>query len=77
MKAYEEIIELIATGSSPQTISDFTPSRETKFRVSELLQKEKEEFLTPEEQSELNHYMEIEHIMRMAKSRARQILQNA
>jgi len=36
--------------------------------------REKESQLTPEEASELAHFLELEHILRMAKARARLIL---
>jgi hypothetical protein len=32
--------------------------------------------LSPDETAELNHYMELEHVMRMAKARARERLGN-
>lgn len=36
--------------------------------------REKEGGLSPEEKAELDHFMDLEHILRMAKARARQIL---
>jgi hypothetical protein len=42
--------------------------------VAELVEREKADRLSSEEKAELNHFMELEHIMRMAKARARQIL---
>jgi hypothetical protein len=42
--------------------------------VADLIQREKEQPLAPEEKAELDHFMELEHILRMAKARARQIL---
>jgi hypothetical protein len=39
-----------------------------------LIDREKESVLTAEEKSELDHFMELEHILRMAKATARQIL---
>ena len=74
MKAYVEIIEFLAAGTSPYTIANFQPSQPAKQRVTELLQKEKLNTITSEEQSELSHFLEMEHLMRMAKARARQYL---
>lgn len=74
MKAYEDVIEFLAAGTSPQTIANFQPSQPAKQRVFELLQKEKQNTITPDEQSELSHFLEMEHLMRMAKARARQHL---
>jgi hypothetical protein len=50
------------------------PSLEAQQRVAELIAREKEAGLTPEEQSELGHFVDLEHILRMAKGRAQQIL---
>ncbi len=76
MKAYEEIIEFIASGTDPKSIIEFQPSKETKNRVTELLAKEKSIGLTSEEKDELTHFMELEHIMRLTKARARKYLPN-
>lgn len=70
-RAYEEIIEFIAAGTSPGDVVAFEPSSQSKARVADLIEREKTSGLPPEEQSELNHYLEIEHLMRLAKARAR------
>ena len=41
-----------------------------------MVEREKESQLTPEEASELAHFLDLEHILRMAKARARLILAN-
>ncbi len=71
---YLEIIEFIAAGTTPQEVADFQPSLEAQQRVAELMECEREQRLSPEEKAELDHFMELEHILRMAKARARQIL---
>jgi hypothetical protein len=76
MKAYEEIIEFIARGTTPGNVAAFRPSEKTKERVAELIRREKTSALSPEEESELNHYLQMEHLMRLAKARARQHLAN-
>ncbi|HEX4792845.1 MAG TPA: hypothetical protein VH370_03580 [Humisphaera sp.] len=73
MKVYDEIIDLIAT-SRPEMIANFQVSPEAKEHVADLLSREKNGGLTPDETSELNDYMEFEHIMRLVKARARQLL---
>ncbi len=72
--AYLEIIDFIATGTTPETVANYRPSREVQQRVAELIAREKDESLTPEEKSELDHFVELEHILRMAKARALQFL---
>jgi hypothetical protein len=76
-KAYEEIVDFLAHGSSPQTLIDFYPSETAKARVTELLTRCKNEALTDEEASELDHYLQLEHIMRLAKARAKQHLSSS
>lgn len=70
-RVYEEIVEFIAGGSTPGDVAAWVPSAEARDRVAELVQGEKESTLAPEEQAELNHYLELEHLMRLAKARAR------
>ena len=72
--AYHEIIDFIAGGTTPEQVINFRPSPQTQKMVEELVQKEQDHKATPEEKSELDHFMELEHILRMAKARARQIL---
>ncbi len=74
MRAYEEIVEFIAAGTRPETVAAFQPSDAAKARVAELVVKEKRAGLAPEEVSELDHYLQLEHLMRLAKARARQHL---
>lgn len=71
---YLEIIDFFAAGTTPKAVVEFTPSPAAQQRAVELLEIAKAERLTPEEQSELEHFTELEHILRMAKARARQIL---
>jgi hypothetical protein len=72
--AYFEIIDFIAGGTSPEAVARFRPSPEAQQRVAELIERERAAVLSPEEQAELDHSMELEHILRMAKARAHQIL---
>ena len=69
-----EIIDFIGTGTTPETVANYRPSPEAQLRVAELIAREKEASLTPEEKSELDRFVELEHILRMAKARALQIL---
>ena len=41
--AYFEIIEFIAAGTTSEAVADFRPSPEAQRRVSELVEREKEE----------------------------------
>lgn len=70
-RVYEEIIDFIAAGTTPSGIIAFQPSEEAKARVADLIHREKTTGLSPEETTELNHYLQLEHLMRLAKARAR------
>jgi len=70
-KAYDELVEFLAAGSTPASLIEFQPSQETRERVQELIRKEKDTGLLPGEMSELDDYLKLEHLMRMAKARAR------
>jgi len=72
--AYFEIIDFIAAGTTPEAVARFRPSLQAQQRVTDLIEREKDGQLTPDEKAELDHFMELEHILRMAKARARQIL---
>lgn len=76
VKAYEEVIDFIAAGTTPQNVIDFRPSEEAQARVEDLLEREKDGTLSSTEKSELDHYLQIEHLMRLAKARAHDFLLN-
>ena len=71
LRAYEEVVDFIASGTNPDTVIAFTPSDSVKKRLGDLIYFEKTRGLTKEEISELDHYIQLEHIMRLAKARAR------
>ena len=73
-KAYDELIDFIASGTTPHNVIAFQPSEEVKLRVAHLIAQEKNEELSPEEKNELDNYMVLEHILRLAKAKAYQYL---
>ena len=74
VKAYEEVIDFIAAGTTPQNVIDFRPSEAAQERLTELISREKQGALSAEDRSELDHYLQLEHLMRLAKARAREFL---
>lgn len=76
IKAYEEVVDFIASGTTPKNVIAFRPPEAAQERVSDLLQREKNSALSGPEKSELDHYMQLEHLMRLAKARARDFLVN-
>ena len=73
-RAYEEIIEFIAAGTTPQSLINFQPSEVAKERVADLIFREKTEALTADEKTELDQYLMLEHLLRLAKARAYQYI---
>ena len=51
--AYQEIVDFIAAGTTPQNLVDFSPSEDAKERIADLIHREKTTGLTPEETAEL------------------------
>lgn len=76
VKAYQEVVDFIAAGTTPRNVITFRPSEESQERVADLIYREKTGKLLSGEKSELDHYMQIEHLMRLAKARARDFLAN-
>ncbi len=69
-RAYEEVIDFLAGGTTPGNLIAFRPSEASRERVAELLRRKKNEGLSTDEASELEHYLQLEHLMRLAKARA-------
>ena len=74
-KASEEVANFIAM-TDPAKVLTFRPSEETRQRVSDLIEREKNEGISEEETRELDYYMQLEHLMRMAKIFARKYAEN-
>jgi len=71
--AYLEFIDFIAAGTTPDAVAQFRPSLEAQQRIAQLIERNQEDALSPEEKAELDHF-KLEHILRMAKAKARLIL---
>ena len=68
--AYEEIINFLAGGITSQSLIDFQVSEKVKERVADLIFREKNNVISPNEKIELDHYLILEHLLRLAKARA-------
>ena len=69
-KAYDEIVDFFARGTSSNAVISYHPSTEAQERVHDLLAKNKVGRLTPEESAELELFGELEHFMQLVKARA-------
>lgn len=73
-RAYEEIIDFIAAGTTPESLIDFQPSEVVKERVADLIFRDKTGNLSIEEKAELDNYLMLEHLLRLVKARAYQYI---
>jgi len=67
---YEFILDFLAGGPSPEEIIRFRPSLETQDRFYSLLQASRERTLTPVEDEELDHYIQIDRMVSLLKAKA-------
>lgn len=74
VRAYEEVIDFIAAGQLSESVAHFVPSEASKQRVAYLIAQEKNDGLTSDEHSELEHCLQLEHLMRLAKAKARVLI---
>lgn len=72
--AYDEIVDLFAETTVAERILAFHPSPAMQARIEELLERNREGTLSPEDQAELDEVERLEHVMRLIKARIRQKL---
>ncbi len=65
-----EVLELLAGLPSPEEILNLRPSDRLQTRVKELLAKSHAGEMTPKEEEEWERYQFLEHLVRMAKTKA-------
>jgi hypothetical protein len=68
---YLEVVDFIAAGPTPERIAAYHPSEAARERVWELIERKKTGELLPQEEFELENYLQLEHFMRLIKARAR------
>lgn len=69
-KVYDDIVEFIASGSTPESLLKFKLSEMGQERLEYLIDAHETGTLTLEETKELDKYLVLEHIIRLAKIRA-------
>ena len=74
--AYKEIVEFLGHGATAKEIAEFRLSPQAQARAQSLLQKHKEDLLSPAEEAELELYIELEDFMALVKIQAQLQLQN-
>jgi hypothetical protein len=74
VKVYDEIVDFIAAGTTPQSLIDFRLSETAQERLEDLIHSAKNNELTKEDKRELDQYLTLEHIIRLAKAKAYQYI---
>jgi len=71
----QTIITLLASRPTPEQILAIRPSSALQDRMSELLAQNKAGSLSPAQEAELERYLTLEHLVRLAKAHAYSLLQ--
>jgi len=70
VQQFSDVAEALANLPSPEEVLALRPSPQFAERTEELRNKSKEGGLDPEEQTEWEEIMRVEHLVRMAKTKA-------
>ena len=73
-RVFDEIIDFITSIPQPQQILNYKSSKSTQNRLDDLLEKKRNEQLSDDELHELDQFIMTEHIMRIAKIKAKKSL---
>ncbi len=67
---YELVLDFLASGPSPEQIAAYRPPRAAQARFSRLIEANREHILSPEEEEELNHYVDMDRMLSLLKAKA-------
>lgn len=71
VNARDELLDFLVGQIPPGALADFQASAQASQRVWELITRERESGLLPEEKLELEDYLKLEHLLVLAKAKAR------
>ena len=71
MKPYEEIVSFIAKAAGAERLGAFHPTKTAEERVARLLARLNAGTIRPTERRELDLFVQLDHVMSLAKARAR------
>ncbi len=74
-RVFDEVIDFITSIPQPQQILNYKPSESTQNRLNDLLERKRDKQLNDDELHELDQFIMTEHIMRIAKVKAKKSLQ--
>ncbi len=67
---YEQVLEFLASGPSVEEIVAYRPPRAAQARFSRLLAANREHTLNPQEEEELDHYIDMDRMLSLLKAKA-------
>jgi hypothetical protein len=70
MNVSDEIVEFLVHHIPAQALANFKASDEARQRVWNLVAKEKDSGLLPQEKVELDDFLKLEHLIVLAKAKA-------
>lgn len=73
LSVYDSVADFIAA-MNPQKVLELKAAPEMQQRLEELIEQEKTSGLNAEEKDELDHYIVLERLIRLAKARALYLL---
>ncbi len=71
---YQEIVSFLTADPALEQVAEFKISAPAQERLEELLDKNREAGLTPEEKTQLEKYLHFRHVMILLKASARRVL---
>jgi hypothetical protein len=69
--ACAEVLDFLVSGIAPESLIAFRPSAAAQARTADLIERNESGTLTPEERQELADTLQLEHLIILAKARAR------
>lgn len=67
---YFQPLDFVLQGATPQQIIDFKLSEDVQLRIHDLMARNANEGLSPEEKLEVEQFLDIEHVMTLLNARA-------
>jgi len=67
---YEDVLEFLASGPSTQQMVDYRPSAVAQERFSALLEANRQRALSPSEEDELAHYVQMDRMLSLLKAKS-------
>jgi hypothetical protein len=71
-RVYDDLVELLANSAKSEEVLSFQLSNDKQRRLDQLLTKNRDGTLSPQESAELDAFEQFEHVVRLLKARVRE-----